>query len=114
MDGPIWLLKAGVGDKAFVAPRGLKLRVGMFEVGLDFDVRVLRFGLRPPKGRDKEQVSQVSVKAWRDLSLASKITQLHSFRGGALVMPPLPRDWGAVQSLEGMPCVVWVLVPRQR
>ena len=41
---------------------------------------------------------------------AEKVRQLHGLRKGNLPIPNLPASWGPWDTLEAMPCVVWLQV----
>ena len=50
------------------------------------------------------------MKAWHNILRAEKIRQLHGLRKGDLLIPNLPASWGPWDTLEAMPCVVWLQV----
>ena len=82
----------------------------MFELPLDFHLGVHRVALRPPPGQDRADAARVLVKAWHNLLRAEKVRQLHGLRKGNLLIPNLPASWGPWDTLEAMPCVVWLQV----
>ena len=105
-----WSLLKGVATRPFKAQHGDQLCIKMFELPSDFHLGVHRVALRPPPGQDRADAARVLVKAWHNILRAEKIRQLHGLRKGDLLIPNLPASWGPWDTLEAMPCVVWLQV----
>ena len=105
-----WSLLKGVATRPFKAQHGDQLCISMFELPLDFHLGVHRVALRPPPGQDRADAARVLVKAWHNMLRAEKVRQLHGLRKGDLLIPNLPASWGPWDTLEAMPCVVWLQV----
>ena len=105
-----WSLLKGVATRPFKAQHGDQLCISMFELPLDFHLGVHRVALRPPPGQDRADAARVLVKAWHKMLRAEKVRQLHGLRKGNLLIPNLPASWGPWDTLEAMPCVVWLQV----
>ena len=105
-----WSLQKGVATRPFKAQHGDQLCISMFELPLDFHLGVHRVALRPPPGQDRADAARVLVKAWHNMLRAEKVRQLHGLRKGDLLIPNLPASWGPWDTLEAMPCVVWLQV----
>ena len=105
-----WSLLKGVATRPFKAQHGDQLCISMFELPLDFHLGVHRVALRPPPGQDRADAARVLVKAWHNMLRAEKVRQLHGLRKGNLLIPNLPASWGPWDTLEAMPCVVWLQV----
>ena len=105
-----WSLLKGVATRPFKAQHGDQLCISMFELPSDFHLGVHRVALRPPPGQDRADAARVLVKAWHTILRAEKIRQLHGVRKGDLLIPNLPASWGPWDTLEAMPCVVWLQV----
>ena len=105
-----WSLLKGVATRPFKAQHGDQLCISMFELPSDFHLGVHRVALRPPPGQDRADAARVLVKAWHNMLRAEKVRQLHGLRKGNLLIPNLPASWGPWDTLEAMPCVVWLQV----
>ena len=105
-----WSLLKGVATRPFKAQHGDQLCIKMFELPSDFHLGVHRVALRPPPGQDRADAARVLVKAWHNMLRAEKVRQLHGLRKGNLLIPNLPASWGPWDTLEAMPCVVWLQV----
>ena len=105
-----WSLLKGVATRPFKAQHGDQLCIKMFEVPSDFHLGVHRVALRPPPGQDRADAARGLVKAWHNILRAEKGRQLHGLRKGDLLIPNLPASWGPWDTLEAMPCVVWLQV----
>ena len=105
-----WSLLKGVATRPFKAQHGDQLCISMFELPSDFHLGVHRVALRPPPGQDRADAARVLVKAWHNMLRAEKVRQLHGLRKGDLLIPNLPASWGPWDTLEAMPCVVWLQV----
>ena len=105
-----WSLIKGVATRPFKAQHGDQLCISMFELPSDFHLGVHRVALRPPPGQDRADAARVLVKAWHNMLRAEKVRQLHGLRKGDLLIPNLPASWGPWDTLEAMPCVVWLQV----
>ena len=105
-----WSLLKGVATRPFKAQHGDQLCIKMFELPSDFHLGVHRVALRPPPGQDRADAARVLVKAWHNMLRAEKVRQLHGLRKGDLLIPNLPASWGPWDTLEAMPCVVWLQV----
>ena len=105
-----WSLLKGVATRPFKAQHGDQLCISMFELSFEFHLGVHRVALRPPPGQDRADAARVLVKAWHNMLRAEKVRQLHGLRKGDLLIPNLPASWGPWDTLEAMPCVVWLQV----
>ena len=105
-----WSLINGVPTRPFLAYLGQQLCISMFELSFEFHRGVHRITLQAPPGRDKAAAAKHLVKTWHNMFLEEKVRQLHGLKEGGLRIPNLPPSWGPCDTLEAMPCVVWLFV----
>ena len=105
-----WSLINGVATRPFEAYLGQQLCISMFELSFEFHLGVHRTTLRAPSGRDKAAATKHMVKTWHKMIRAEKVRQLHGLKEGDLLFPNLPSSYGPCDTLEAMPCVVWLCV----
>ena len=105
-----WRLINGVATTPFEAYLGQQLCISMFELSFEFHLGVHRTTLRAPPGRNKAAATKHLVKTWHKMFRSEKVQQLHGLREGDLVFPNLPSSYGPCDTLEAMPCVVWLCV----
>ena len=105
-----WSLINGVATRPFEAYLGQQLCISMFELSFEFHLGVHRTTLRPPQGRNKAAATKHMVKTWHKMFRAEKVRQLHELKEGELLWPILPSSYGPCDTLEAMPCVVWLCV----
>ena len=86
------------------------LRIAALEVALDFDERIVRFGLRPPAGKKRDDAVVPYVESWRELMVAAKVEQSEAVHCKDLALPRLP--WPCL-GVDSMPCVFWVHIPQK-
>ena len=87
-----------------------QLCISMFELSFEFHFGVHRTTLRAPQGQNKAAATKHMVKTWHKMFRAEKVRQLHGLREGDLLFPNLPSSYGPCDTLEAMPCVVWLSV----
>ena len=107
-----WRLINGVATTPFEAHLGQQLCISMFELSCEFHLGVHRTTLRAPSGRDKADATKQLVKTWHKMLHSEKLRQLHDLKSGALLFPDLPLSYGPCNTLEAMPCVVWLTVEK--
>ena len=105
-----WSLINGVATRPFEAYLGQQLCISMFELSFEFHLGVHRTTLRAPPGRNKAAATKHLVKTWHKMFRAEKVRQLHGLKEGDLLFPNLPSSYGPCDTLEAMPCVVWLCV----
>ena len=105
-----WRLINGVATTPFEAYLGQQLCISMFELSFEFHLGVHRTTLRAPTGRNKAAATKDMVKTWHKMIRAEKVRQLHGLKEGELLFPNLPSSYGPCDTLEAMPCVVWLCV----
>ena len=105
-----WSLINGVATRPFEAYLGQQLCISMFELSFEFHLGVHRTTLRAPRGRNKAAATKHLVQTWHKMFRAEKVRQLHGLKEGDLLFPDLPSSWGPCDTLEAMPCVVWLCV----
>ena len=105
-----WRLINGVATTPFEAYLGQQLCISMFELSFEFHLGVHRTTLRAPSGRDKAAATKQLVKTWHEMFRAEKVRQLQDLKSGELLLPNLPLSYGPCNTLEAMPCVVWLWV----
>ena len=103
-----WRLINGVATTPFEAYLGQQLCISMFELSFEFHLGVHRTTLRAPSGRNKAAAFQQLVKTWHEMFHAEKVRQLQDVKSGVLLLPNLPLSFGPCNTLETMPCVVWL------
>eukprot|EP00959_Pyramimonas_sp_CCMP1952_P314821 6590056-Pyramimonas_sp.AAC.1 len=91
------------------------LRIIAFELGSAFDEGVARCLPRKPPARrgGREAAAEAAHLAWCALLRADKVRQWEDLEQGRMVLPALPLEWGPVDSLERMPCAVWLHAPKR-
>ena len=105
-----WRLINGVAESPFEAYLGQQLCISMFELSFEFHKGVHRTTLRAPSGRNKAAATKQLVKTWHEMFRAEKVRQLQDLKSGELLLPNLPLSYGPCNTLEAMPCVVWLWV----
>ena len=78
---------------------------------LDFDERILRFGLRHPPGKSRHDVVVDYVEEWHELMVAAKVEQHEAVHSKTVALPTLPWECLGVGT---MPCVFWVHIPQMK
>ena len=118
----MWRLKDGIARLKLQVPRDAdtgagstaRCRLVMFELGCEFDKKVVRCQPRPPSGADRVAATRAMFEEWHALLRADKINQIEAMRAGTLTLPPLPLEWGPPPTtLARMPCAAWVHVPQR-
>ena len=107
-----WRLINGVATTPFLAYLGQQLCISMFELSFEFHLGVHRTTLRAPSGRNKAAATKQLVKTWHKMLRAEKVRQLQDLKSGELLCPDLPLSYGPCNTLEAMPCVVWLSVEK--
>ena len=105
-----WRVINGVATTPFRAYLGQQLCISMFELSCEFHLGVHRTTLRAPQGQNKAAATKHMVKTWHKMIRAEKVRQLHGLKEGDLLFPNLPSSYGPCDTLEAMPCVVWLCV----
>ena len=107
-----WRLINGVATTPFEAYLGQQLCISMFELSFEFHLGVHRTTLRAPAGPQHEKAAATNdmVKTWHKMIRAQKVCQLQGLKEGELLFPKLPSSYGPCETLEAMPCVVWLCV----
>ena len=107
-----WSLINGVATRPFLAYLGQQLCISMFELSFEFHLGVHRTTLRAPQGRNKAAATKHMVQTWHKMFRAEKVRQLHSLKElpelREQLFPNLPSSYGPCDTLEAMPCVVWL------
>ena len=107
-----WRVINGVATEPFEAYPGQQLYISMFELSFEFHLGVHRTTLRAPSGRNKAAATKQLVKTWHKMFRAEKVRQLQDLKSGELLCPDLPLSYGPCNTLEAMPCVVWLSVEK--
>ena len=107
-----WRLINGVATTPFEAYLSQQLCISMFELSFEFHLGVHRTTLRAPSGRNKAAATKQLVKTWHEMFRAEKVRQLQDLKSGELLLPNLPLSYGPCNTLEAMPCVVWLCVEK--
>ena len=107
-----WRLINGVATTPFEAYLGQQLCISKFELSFEFHLGVHRTTLRAPSGRNKAAATKQLVKTWHEMFRAEKVRQLQDLKSGELLCPNLPLSYGPCNTLEAMPCVVWLCVEK--
>jgi len=105
-----WSLINGVATRPFEVYPGQQLCISMFELSFEFHLGIHRTTLRAPPGRNKAAATKHLVKTWHKMILAEKVRQLHRLKELPELIPNLPSSYGPCDTLEAMPCVVWLCV----
>ena len=112
---PLWRLLDGcAAPTQFAPPEGrTRLRIVAVELRLDINVMSHRFLLQMPASTQLEKTREKAtceyVQELRGLVLIEKTAQLAAYQSGvALVLPPLPLEWGPVDVVQRMPCALWI------
>ena len=119
----LWRLRGGRASERFRATlveggpsdgSETHLRLIGFELGSAWDERVARCLPRhPPWNGNRDAAADAMILAWGALLRADKIRQWEDLQQGQMRLPALPLEWGPVDSLERMPCAVWLHAPRR-
>ena len=107
-----WRLINGVATTPFQTYPNQQVCISMFELSCKFHLGVHRTTLRAPEGRDKAAATKHLVKTWHNMFRAQKVRQLQDLKSGELLCPDLPLSYGPCNTLEAMPCVVWLSVEK--